>query len=205
MEIAEVQKSYARWSLFYDQTFGAVTQVGRRATVDYICSRGGKVLELGVGTGLALPFYKPDVEVTGIDYSEEMLAKARARVARRRLAHVRELRRMDARQLDLPDASFDTVAAMHVLSVAPEPERVMAEIARVLKPGGQAVVTNHFAREKGVLAAIERFSAPFSNLLGWHSDFQKSVVLGEAALAPVGERSLPPLGMMTMLVLQKAA
>lgn len=205
MDIAAVEKSYARWAPFYDYTFGAVTQIGRRATVAHICARGGRVLELGVGTGLALPFYRPEVEVIGVDFSEQMLAKARARVARRRLSHVRELRQMDARQLEFPDASFDTVAAMHLLSVVPEPERVMAEIVRVLKPGGQAVVTNHFARDKGVLAALERVSAPFAELIGWHSDFEKSRVVGEPALVQIKERSLPPFGMMTMLVLEKTA
>lgn len=205
MEIEAVKKSYARWAPIYDHTFGAVTQVGRRATARYISERGGKVLELGVGTGLALPFYSSNVEVTAVDFSEEMLAKARTRVAEMGLGHVKSLRQMDARTLDFADASFDTVAAMHLLSVVPEPERVMSEIARVLKPGGEVVITNHFARDAGTLAILEKLSAPLSNLLGWHSDFQKQTVLGESSLKLVQERTLPPLGMMTFLVLRKDA
>lgn len=204
MDIDAVKKSYARWAPIYDRTFGAATQIGRRATAEYVTERGGRVLELGVGTGLALPFYGSGVEITGIDFSEEMLAKAKARVAELGLRQVAALRQMDARALDFPDESFDTVAAMHILSVVPEPARVMTEIARVLKPGGEAVITNHFARDKGTLALIEKATAPLADLIGWHSDFRKATVLGEPSLSIAEERTLPPLGMMTFLVLRKA-
>ena len=203
MEISAVEKSYARWAPIYDHTFGRITAIARRRTVDHILARGGDVLEVGVGTGLALPLYDERVRVTGIDYSEDMLEKARRRVAEKDLGHVAALRQMDARQLDFPDASFDTVAAMHVLSVVPEPERVMREIARVCKPGGQVVIANHFQRDDGLLARIERIAAPLENLLGWHSDFPLSTVLSDPRLQIVEQSDLPPLGMMTFLVLQK--
>jgi phosphatidylethanolamine/phosphatidyl-N-methylethanolamine N-methyltransferase len=93
---------------------------------------------------------------------------------------------------------------MHVLSVVPEPEQVMAEIARVLKPGGRVVITNHFVRERGLLAFLERVSSPFANVLGWHSDFEMDTVLQDRSLAVAEQRPLPPLGMMTFLVLQKS-
>lgn len=204
MELNAVKNSYARWALFYDQTFGAATTAGRKRATSYINNRDGSVLEVGVGTGLALPHYSPHLDVTGIDFSEEMLAKAKAKTREKGLDHVTELRQMDARFLDFPDASFDTVAAMHVLSVVPEPERVMAEIARVCKPGGQVVITNHFARDKGFLAALERISAPLENLLGWHSDFEMARVLQEPSLRIVEQGTLPPMGMMTFLVLEKS-
>ena len=92
---------------------------------------------------------------------------------------------------------------MHVISVVPEPERVMAEMARVCRPGGLIVITNHFARETGMLAQIERLSAPFANLLGWHSDFEIATVLKEPDLTVIEQRSLPPMGMMTFLALRK--
>jgi ubiquinone/menaquinone biosynthesis C-methylase UbiE len=136
MDIESVKTSYARWAPVYDKTFGHATKVGRKHAVDYINSRSGNVLEVGVGTGLSLPDYDPALSVTGIDFSGEMLEKARKRVADGKLAHVKELRQMDARDLDFPDDYFDTVTAMHIVSVVPEPERVMAEIARVCKPGG---------------------------------------------------------------------
>jgi|TARA_R110002049_G_scaffold140930_5_gene302327 phosphatidylethanolamine/phosphatidyl-N-methylethanolamine N-methyltransferase len=205
MDIKAVQTSYARWAPIYDKTFGALTSVGRRRAVAHINRGKGSVLEVGVGTGLSLSHYAPHLQVTGIDFSEDMLKKARNRVARERLTYVAELRQMDARALDFPDASFDTVTAMHVLSVVPEPEKVMGEIARVLKPGGQVVITNHFVRTTGVLAFVERVSAPFANTLGWHSDFQMETVLQEDGLEIEDHRALPPLGMMTFLVLRKHA
>lgn len=204
MEIEAVQSSYARWAPVYDKTFGAVTRVGRRRAVEFVNGLEGSVLEVGVGTGLSLQHYKPDLQVTGIDFSADMLAKAQAKVEHMDLKQVVALRQMDARALDFPDSSFDTVAAMHVLSVVPDPEKVMAEIARVLKPGGRVVITNHFVRKQGLLAFLERISAPFANTIGWHSDFELETVLQEPSLEIEEQRPLPPVGMMTFLVLRKA-
>ncbi|MFY2825091.1 class I SAM-dependent methyltransferase [Ruegeria sp. MALMAid1280] len=204
MDIKAVQTSYARWAPVYDKTFGAVTNVGRQHAVDYINGHPGKVLEVGVGTGLSLEHYRPEIQVTGIDFSEDMLQKARDKVQSLSLYNVSELRQMDARALDFPDNHFDTIAAMHVLSVVPEPERVMAEIARVCKPGGRVVITNHFQRKQGLLASLERVFAPLANTIGWHSDFEIETVLKEDALVVEEQRSLPPLGMMTFLALRKS-
>ena len=203
LDIEAVQNSYARWAPVYDRTFGAITNSGRRTAVAYMNTREGSVLEVGVGTGLSLQHYKPGLQVTGVDYSTDMLAKAQDKVRELGLSHVANLSQMDARELDFPDASFDTIAVMHVLSVVPEPERVMSEIARVLKPGGKVVITNHFKRTTGMLAVLERVFAPFSNALGWHSDFEIETVLKEPDLTVSEKRSLPPLGMMTFLVLDK--
>ena len=203
MELEAVDKSYKRWAPIYDATFGKITQVGRRRAVEYLNTRTGSLLEVGVGTGLSLPRYKPHLEVTGIDFSHEMLAKAQEKVDRLGLSHVRELRQMDARTLDFPDASFDTVVAMYLISVVPEPERVMAEIARVCKPGGEVLIINHFAREKGVIAAIERGMAPFADKLGWHADFPIAPVLSSPLLEEVERRPLPPLRLFTFLRLRR--
>ena len=205
MELDAVRTSYRRWAPVYDATFGAITGVGRRRAVAYVNARAGRVLEVGVGTGLALPGYAPHLEVTGIDYSDEMLAKARAKVAAKGLGHVRELRQMDARVLDFPDASFDTVVAMYLVSVVPEPERVVAEMARVCKPGGEVVIVGHFARDAGLLSVLERAFAPLANLIGWHSDFDKARVLGSPDLSVAEERTLPPFGMFTFLRMTRGA
>ncbi|WP_372885817.1 class I SAM-dependent methyltransferase [Shimia sp.] len=205
MEIEAVQSSYARWAPVYDRTFGAMTSAARRRAVAYINAQSGAVLEVGVGTGLSLQHYQPHLRVTGIDFSAQMLAKAKVKVASLGLKQVAELRQMDARDLDFPDASFDMVAAMHVLSVVPEPERVMSEIARVLKPGGKVIITNHFMRSQGVLALLGKLSAPLANVIGWHSDFEIETVLGEPSLSVSETDTLPPLGMMTFLVLSKSA
>jgi phosphatidylethanolamine/phosphatidyl-N-methylethanolamine N-methyltransferase len=205
MELQAVTTSYARLAPIYDRTFGAATNRGRARAVAILNGFGGDILEVGVGTGLALPLYAPTTRVTGIDFSAEMLAKARDKVRNQNLTQVIDLKQMDARTLAFPDASFDNVAAMHILSVVPEPERVMAEIDRVLKPGGRVVITNHFARDKGFLSVLERLTAPLENLLGWHSDFPRARVLGQRALTIEQQGTLPPFGMMTLLVLRKAA
>lgn len=204
MDINTVRNSYARWAPIYDHSFGWVTSAGRRRSVDYINESTGAVLEVGVGTGLSLPHYKPDLAVTGIDFSDQMLEKARDKVRLRGLGNVTELRQMDARSLDFPDDHFDTVTAMHVLSVVPEPERVMSEIARVCKPGGQVVIANHFARDRGFLAMLERLTAPLESVLGWHSDFEIARVLQEPRLTVELNRPHPPFGMMTFLVMRKS-
>ncbi len=206
MDIQAVRKSYALWAPVYDLTFGLVTERGRKRAVSVLNSLGGRVLEVGVGTGMALPFYGAGVEVTGIDASTEMLGKARAKVAELGLRHVADLREMDARRLEFADGSFDAVAAMHIMSVVPEPARVMAEMVRVLRPGGTLLIMNHFARDagsRGFLAWLERVAAPMSDQIGWHSDFERSVVMGTKGVTLVEEQPMPPFGMMTLLRLRK--
>lgn len=206
MDINAVKTSYARWAPIYDKTFGAVTHFGRCKAVNYINQQSGtNVLEVGVGTGLALPHYRPDLKVTGIDFSENMLEKAREKVRELGLRQIESLEQMDARSLAFRDDTFDMVAAMHIMSVVPEPEQVVAEMARVCKPGGKIVITNHFSSTGGLLSVVERLTAPFANHLGWHSDFQISKVLGEPDLDLIEKTSIPPMKMMTFLVLQKNA
>jgi phosphatidylethanolamine/phosphatidyl-N-methylethanolamine N-methyltransferase len=201
VKIEAVTASYRRWAPVYDRTFGAVTRAGRARAVDYINGSAGSVLEVGVGTGLSLQRYRPHLRVTGVDVSAEMLAKARARTGH--LPHVAELRQADARALAFPDDHFDTVVAMYLVSVVPEPERVVAEMARVCKPGGEVLILNHFARDAGMLSLLERAFAPFANLLGWHSDFPMARVLGSDRLALEERQTFPPLGMFTFLRLRK--
>ncbi len=200
-----ITTSYRRWAPIYDMTFGRITHAGRRHATRVINQTGGRVLEVGVGTGLALPHYAPEIDVTGIDFSDEMLERARAKVAQEGLSHVRELRQMDARSLDFPDASFDIVVAMHLISVVPDPEQVMAEMARVCKPGGQILLVNHFARDEGWLAWLERKFAPLADFIGWHSNFPKERVLGVRELQLVEEKPLTALGLFTYMKMTKAA
>ncbi|MCC5961756.1 MAG: methyltransferase domain-containing protein [Rhodobacteraceae bacterium] len=205
MKPESITSSYRRWAPIYDMTFGRITNTGRRHATRVVNQTGGRVLEVGVGTGLALPYYAPEVEVTGIDFSDEMLARARAKVDEEKLTHVRDLRQMDARHLDFPDASFDIVVAMHLISVVPDPEQVMAEMARVCKPGGQILLVNHFAREEGWLAWLERKFAPLANWIGWHSNFPKDRVMGVQELSLAEETPLTALGLFTYLRLEKTA
>lgn len=163
-----VQRAYRRYARHYDRLFGRVFEEGRRRAVD-VASRPPRtrILEVGVGTGLSLPYYPASCRVVGVDVSAEMLAVARRRAAAGGLAHVEALLQMDAEALDLPDASFDAVVAMYVATVVPDPGRLLAEMARVCAPGGELLVVSHFASEHPVLRAAESVFAPLSSVLGF--------------------------------------
>jgi len=205
LELAAVKTSYRYWAPVYDFTFGRISQAGRRRAVEHVNRRAGRVLEIGVGTGLSLDRYAPHLEVTGIDVSTDMLDKARAKVAEKHLTNVVRISEMDARALTFPDGHFDTVVAMHVISVVPDPDKVMEEMARVCRPGGEVLIVGHFARERGFLAALERLFAPLADVIGWHSDFALSRVLGAPGLSVTASRPVPPFGLFTFLVQRKDA
>lgn len=202
MEPDAIARTYRRWAPVYDRTFGALTRPGRRAAVARVNALGGRVLEVGVGTGLSLRHYGPHVRVTGIDYSHDMLRLAREKVARQKLAGVETLRQMDARTLDFPDGAFDCVVAMYLISVVPEPDRVLAEMARVCRPGGEILIVNHFAADGGALGRVETLLAPFADRMGWHADFHLGTVLGSGHVAEIERSSLPPFGLFTFLRLR---
>jgi phosphatidylethanolamine/phosphatidyl-N-methylethanolamine N-methyltransferase len=196
---SSVRDAYRRWAPVYDYTFGLVAREGRRHSVEVINSGSGRVLEVGVGTGLSLPDYEKHLEVVGIDLSPEMLERARERVDEEALDHVTGLHEMDAGDLKFPDASFDTVVAMYVMTVVPEPETVMRELSRVTKPGGEVLLVNHFSQREGVRGWVERRMAPFADKIGWRSVFDISRVTVCDDLDLVERKALRPLGLFTML------
>src|SRR5258707_14571657 len=131
MDLQDTLKTYRLFSGSYDFLFGPVFHPGRREGVRIANDRPGQhILEVGVGTGLSLPFFRKDAKVTGIDVSAEMLDKARRRVARHQLTQVEALVEMDAENLSFPDNSFDSVLALYVASVVPDPARFAAEMRR---------------------------------------------------------------------------
>ena len=198
-----IKTAYRRWAPFYDNTFGRVATEGRKHAVEIINQSTGRVLEVGVGTGLSLPDYKPSLEIVGIDLSREMLDKARDRVAEEGMSNVTGLHEMDAGDLKFADESFDTVAAMYVMTVVPDPEKVMKELARVCKTGGQVILVNHFSTDEGVRGWVERRMAPFGDKLGWRPVFDVDRVMGRPELKLIEQRALRPLGIFTMMRFEK--
>jgi len=173
MQIEAVKTAYRRYAAVYDAVFGPVLQPGRKAVVQALGLRpGDRVLEVGVGTGLSLPLYPRDARITGIDVSREMLEKARRRVARRHLANVEALLEMDAEHMSFPDASFDKVVAMYVVSVVERPDRLLEELHRVCKPHGEIFLVNHVRSDNRFVAAVEKSLARFSDKLGFRPDFE---------------------------------
>jgi phosphatidylethanolamine/phosphatidyl-N-methylethanolamine N-methyltransferase len=199
LDAASVRDAYRRWAPIYDFTFGTVAESGRKNAVKIINRRKGRVLEVGVGTGLSLPCYGAHLTVTGIDLSPEMLDKARARIERSRLENIAGLHEMDAGALAFPDESFDTVVAMYVMTVVPDPEKVMRELERVCAAGGEVILVNHFSQEEGVRGWLERKLAPFADLIGWRPVFELDQVLVCDDLRLNERHSLKPLGLFTML------
>jgi phosphatidylethanolamine/phosphatidyl-N-methylethanolamine N-methyltransferase len=199
MDTASVRDAYRRWAPIYDLSFGKFAEAGRKHAVQIINRRRGRVLEVGVGTGLSLPRYGGHLTITGIDLSPEMLAKAGAKVERHDLDNVAGLHEMDAGALAFPDESFDTVVAMYVMTVVPEPERVMRELERVCATGGEVILVNHFSEDAGVRGFVERRLAPFADLIGWHPVFDLDQVLVCEDLRLAERRSLRPFGLFTML------
>ena len=186
MQIDTVKAAYRRYAGFYNALFGPVLQPGRKAVIEAMgCQPGHRVLEVGVGTGLALDLYPKGVKVVGIDVSREMLERARQRVAKRRFTHVEALLEMDAEAMSFPDASFDRIVAMYVLPVVPNPGRLLAELHRVCKPSGEIFLVNHVRSDNPVIGAVEKGLARFSDKLGFHPDFELREVMNGHELVQI--------------------
>ncbi|MBN9601895.1 MAG: class I SAM-dependent methyltransferase [Afipia felis] len=171
LDKSTVETAYARWAPIYDAVCGPVMVKGRRAAAAAACAIGGKILEVGVGTGLSFDDYDASTEITGIDMSEPMLAKARAKMVSGRYPHVKDVLQMDAHKMSFSDATFDCVVAQFVITLVANPEQVLSECHRVVKPGGRIILVNHLYSEKGVAAAVERWAAKRTRGLGLRPEF----------------------------------
>jgi phosphatidylethanolamine/phosphatidyl-N-methylethanolamine N-methyltransferase len=198
LERDRVAEAYGRWAPVYDIVFGPVFSRGRRAAVDAAECIGGRILEVGVGTGLSLGQYAKSNQIVGIDISEPMLVKARKRVRKLRLDHVEMIAVMDAEQLTFQDASFDVVIAQYVVTAVPHPEKALDEFARVVRPGGEIILTSRIGAEGGFRGKVEKWLMPVTSRLGWRSEFPwaryEQWAKGVPAIRIVERRSLPPLG-----------
>jgi phosphatidylethanolamine/phosphatidyl-N-methylethanolamine N-methyltransferase len=205
MHASGVTGAYRRWSSIYDLVWGPILSPGLEA-VAARCPAGGRILEIGIGTGLSLAFHDPASEIVGIDLSAEMLARADARRRRSRPRRV-ALARMDACRLAFADASFDAVALPFVITLVADPGRVMAESLRVLRPGGDLLVASHFASPNPAVAGIERALAPGMARLGLRPDCPLSIVAhcadGRADVSLLECRPLAPLGLFTLVRLRR--
>ncbi len=203
-----VAKAYDRWAPVYDLVFGKVFSKGRSAAIEAAERKGGRVLEVGVGTGISLPQYAPRTRLVGVDISETMLAKARRRVSELSLGNVEALEVMDAEHLAFPDDSFDVVVAQYVVTAVPNPEAALTEFLRVLKPGGEIVLTTRLGAERGLRGIVEATLSPVVNRLGWRTEFAWSRyqdwIDSVGGVAVLERRPLPPLGHFSLVRLQKS-
>jgi phosphatidylethanolamine/phosphatidyl-N-methylethanolamine N-methyltransferase len=204
-----IEKAYDRWAPVYDLVFGAVFERGRHAAIAAAERIGGRILEVGVGTGISLPDYSRANRVCGVDISEPMLRKAQERVAELGLTHVEGLWVMDAERLTFPDASFDVVVAQYVISTVPNPEAALDECARSLKPGGGIVLVRRIGAEAGLRRALEHWFAPAARKLGWRTEFSferyARWAAGTNGMQLVERRAMPPFGHFSLIRFAKRA
>ena len=180
-----VERVYERLASVYDLIFGPTLHPGRLHARDrMVISPGDRILEVGVGTGINAALYPSHCSITGIDLSTSMLDKARERVARQGLRNVRLLE-MDAASLTFADDTFDIVYAPYLVSVVPDPVRVVTEMRRVCRPGGRIIILNHFRSANVFLSRVERALSPFTVHIGFKSDLDLPGFLAQADLQPV--------------------
>ncbi|MBI1872814.1 MAG: methyltransferase domain-containing protein [Acidobacteria bacterium] len=179
-----VEGVYEKLASVYDLIFGPSLHPGRLQAIQRMgLAPGDRILEVGVGTGINMRLYPPNCSVTGIDLSDSMLEKARDRVARQCLRNVR-LFQMDAADLKFRDESFDIVYAPYLISVVPDPVKVVGEMRRVCRTGGRIIVLNHFRSPNPILSRVERGISPFTVHVGFKSDLDLPAFLAQAELKP---------------------
>jgi phosphatidylethanolamine/phosphatidyl-N-methylethanolamine N-methyltransferase len=203
-----VEQAYDRWAPIYDLVFGGVFSKGRDAAIQATNKIGGRVLEVGVGTGISLPLYASNVRIFGTDISEAMLKKARQRVVQGRLKNIEGLAVMDAEKLEFPDNSFDVVMAQYVVTAVPNPEAALDEFARVVRPGGELIILTRVSADDGMRRFIEQRLQPVVTRLGFRTaEFAWSRYTRWLAAAKgielVERRLIPPLGHFSLVRFRK--
>lgn len=202
-----VAKAYARWAPVYDLVFGQVFDAGRKATIAVADAIGGRVLDVGVGTGLSLSDYSRSTKLCGVDISEPMLRKAHERVRTLKLDNVETLAVMDAKHLAFADGSFDAVVAQYVITAVPDPEGTLDDFVRVLKSGGELILVNHIGAESGPRRLFELAFAPLARRLGWRPEFPWKRLVDWAArhggVRLEERRPMPPMGHFSLIRFRK--
>ena len=204
----DIRRAYRKWATHYEYTFALISRRYLKKVIpQFNQDTTGRVLDVGIGTGLSLDYLAASLSITGIDLSADMLEKAEKRRRKRSLTNVKELRVMDASKLEFEDNYFDGVLATYVLSVVDNPAQVMLEMCRVCNPGGMVYVFNHIKSQKEkqpLLAMLEKTIAPSSKLVGFHSDFSHELLQAEHThMQLVEQHDYGPMGLFTLLKFKK--
>jgi phosphatidylethanolamine/phosphatidyl-N-methylethanolamine N-methyltransferase len=205
MQTKAVAAAYDRWAPIYDLVFGAIFRRGRSIAIEAANRIGGRVLEVGCGTGISLPYYSKRCTLYGIDISDGILAKARERA--RTLDNVEAIAVMDAEDLQFDDGAFDVVVAQYVITAVPNPERALDEFARAVRRGGEIIITTRIGAGEGLRGAIEKALMPITSRLGFRTEFPferySDWAAANGSVQLVERRALPPLGHFELLRFRK--
>ena len=176
MSVQRAEQIYSSYSGVYDLIFEAILEPGRKRAIEALEAKPGEaVLEVGIGTGLSLPYYPHGCLIAGIDISSTMLEKAASKLASLGRDDV-SLQRMSAEALDFPDSTFDKILLSHVISCVENPRQVVEEVHRVCRPGGRVVFLNHFGSGNRIVARGERYLNPLSRKMGFVLDIPLNMV-----------------------------
>jgi len=193
MDLHKVERVYTSYAGVYDKIFGRVFHEGRESAIRNLnVQPNERILEVGVGTGIALPMYPRHCEIVAIDFSEGMLEIARRRATEHHMSHV-TLHRMDAGAMEFGDSTFDTVVAAYVVTAVPDYRKVVSEMIRVCRPGGRIIMLNHFSNDNKMVAAVEKVISPLTKHLGWRTDLSLDNVLEGTELHVARKQNVNPL------------
>lgn len=202
MKLDAVKKVYKRYAPYYDAVFGKILDHGRQEMLKIMSfEKGHEILEVGVGTGISLTNYPKYTKVIGIDISPEMLEKAQERITEQQLTHV-SVEVMDAQFMSFPDNSFDQLAIMYVVSVVPDPKKLMDEAKRVCKPNGSIYIVNHFGAQNRLMKFIESKLDKIADKLGWQAAFSLPKFIEENQLNVISKKGVNLFGYWTLLKVQ---
>ncbi len=197
---AHESKLYAEFAPLYDKVFGKIFFARLRRVIEALdIPRGAKVLEVGAGTGTSFPAYPRHCEVTGIDLAPDMLSRAQDKILENDWSHI-SVMEMNALDLEFPDNSFDYVMAFHVVTVVPDPIRMIQEAKRVCKPGGKIVIVNHFTSRFPLLGFFTEAIDPLTRRLGWSTKLRLKPFIEEADLKVETIYKLSKLSLYTVLL-----
>jgi phosphatidylethanolamine/phosphatidyl-N-methylethanolamine N-methyltransferase len=203
-----VERAYDAWAGIYDATCARLFAPAHRALAAEANRIGGRTLEVGVGTGLIFAHYAKNLDVTGIDISAPMLARARRKLAGGHHPQVRALDIADIHALPYDGASFDSVSFPFVLTLVANPEQALSEAARMLRPGGEILIVSHFQSQTALGRALERALAPACARIGLRPDFPMeridAWVSASGGLHVIETRRIAPLSPFTLVRLGRA-
>lgn len=192
---------YTLWAPTYDWAASGFNAARRQAFELLALQPGERLLMVGAGTGLDLPFVPPGVAITAVDLTPAMLVRLQAKA--RALGREVDARLMDAQELQFGDARFDAAVLHLILAVVPDPVRCLREAERVLKPGGRISVMDKFLPPRGWARVLLRCVNPLMGLIASETNRELEPILTATNLTVVQEEPAAGRGLFRLVLLRK--